>query len=249
MPDTLFDFNLFLTMKRSEKLIQTIRERDIKPAPRIYFVLKSAAVWGGFALAVALGAVAFSVILFSIQQTDFDLLGHLSHSRLEFVLVMLPFFWIASLFVFLLIAMSTYKHSGKGYKLTTGRLAGYSAALSILLGTGVFLAGGGRALEQAFGLRVSIYESMQEKKVKIWSMPAQGYLSGDIITASDTTFTLRDFKGKIWTIEYPGAFVAPVVALEPGEKVKMIGKQVHDDLFRADEIRPWGGPGMRMRHQ
>lgn len=249
MPDTLFDFNLFLTMKRSEKLIQTIRERDIKPAPRIYFVLKSAAVWGGFALAVALGAVAFSVILFSIQQTDFDLLGHLSHSRLEFVLVMLPFFWIASLFVFLLIAMSTYKHSGKGYKLTTGRLAGYSAALSILLGTGVFLSGGGRALEQAFGLRVSIYESMQEKKVKIWSMPAQGYLSGDIITASDTTFTLRDFKGKIWTIEYPGAFVAPVVALEPGEKVKMIGKQVHDDLFRADEIRPWGGPGMRMRHQ
>lgn len=245
MPDTLFDFNLCLTMKRSEKLIQTIRERDIKPAPRIYFVLKNLAIWGGFALAVALGAVAFAVILFSVQQTDFDLLGHLSHSRLEFVLVMLPFFWITSLLVFLLIAMSSYKHSAKGYKLTTGRLAGYSAALSILLGTAVFLAGGGRELEQAFGLRVSIYESMQEKKVKIWSMPAQGYLSGEITATADTAFTIRDFNGKHWAIEYPGAFVAPVVALEPGEKVKMIGKQLRDDRFRADEIRPWGGPGMR----
>ena len=236
-------------MKRSEKLIQTIRERDIKPAPRMYFTLKNTALWAGFALAVVLGAIAFAVILYSIQQTDFDLITHLSHSRLEFVLVMLPFFWITSLLVFLLIAMSSYKQSGKGYKLATGRLAAYCTALSILLGTAVFLAGGGRELEQAFGVRVSIYESMQEKKVKIWSMPAQGYLSGDIVTAGDTTFTIRDFNEKTWTIEYSGAFVAPVVTLEPGEKVKMIGKQLDDRRFKAEEVRPWGGPGMRMRHQ
>lgn len=235
-------------MKRSEKLIQTIRERDIKPAPRMYFTLKNTAFRVGFALAVLLGAVAFAVILFSIQQTDFDLIAHLKHSRLEFVLVMLPFFWIASLLIFLFIAMSSYKQSGKGYKLANGRLAAYCAAISMLLGTAVFLAGGGRELEQAFGVRVSIYESMQEKKVRIWSMPAQGYLSGDIVTAGDTTFTIRAFDGKTWTIEYGEAFVAPVVALEPGEKVKMIGKQLADDRFRAEEIRPWGGPGMRRRH-
>lgn len=236
-------------MKRSEKLIQTIRENDIKPVPRPYFIAKKLAVWTAFALAVALGAVAFAVILFCIQQTDFDLLGHLSHSRLETALVLLPFFWITSLLVFLALAMGSYKQSGKGYKLATGRLAAFCTAISILIGTAVFLAGGGRELEQAFGTQVSIYESLQEKKIKIWSMPAQGYLSGDIVAIGDSTFTLKDFKGNNWIIEHADAFVAPVVALEPGEKIKMTGKQLDDGRFRAEEIRPWGGPGMRMRHQ
>jgi len=236
-------------MKPSEKLLQTIRERDIKPVPKGYFILKNALLWTGFAVAMLLGAVAFSVILFCIQQTDFDLVSHLSHFRLEFFLGLLPFFWIVSLIVFLVVAMTSFKHSGKGYKLETGRLAAYCAALSILLGTLFFLAGGGRELEQAFGVRVGLYESMQEKKVKIWSMPANGYLSGAIETAGDSTITLQDFNGKTWIIEYADAFVAPVVALEAGEKVKMIGKQQGDGRFRAEEIRPWGGPGMRMRQK
>lgn len=226
-----------------------IRERDIKPVPKGYFMLKNALLRTGFAVAMLLGAVAFSVILFCIQQTDFDLVSHLSHSRLEFFLGLLPFFWIVFLIIFLVVAMTSFKHSPKGYKLATGRLAAYSAALSILLGTLFFLAGGGRELEQAFGVRVELYESMQEKKVKIWSMPAEGYLSGTIQVAGDTTITLQDFKGNTWIIEYADAFVAPVVALETGEKVKMIGKQQADGRFRAEEIRPWGGPGMRMRHQ
>jgi Trk-type K+ transport system membrane component len=61
-----------------------------------------------------LGAVAFSVILFCIQQTEFDLVSHLSHSRLEFFLGLLPFFWIVSLILFLVVAMTSFKHSGKG---------------------------------------------------------------------------------------------------------------------------------------
>ncbi|MBK8922193.1 MAG: hypothetical protein IPM81_11920 [Saprospirales bacterium] len=78
-------------MKPSEKLLQTIRERDIKPVPKGYFILKNALLWTGFAVAMLLGAVAFSVILFCIQQTEFDLVSHLSHSRLEFFLGLLPF--------------------------------------------------------------------------------------------------------------------------------------------------------------
>lgn len=236
-------------MKRSEKLIQTIRERDIKPVPKRYFILKNVLFWSGFIVAMLLGAIAFAVILFCMQQTDFDLVSHLTHSRLEFFLGLLPFFWLVSLIIFLIVAMTSFKHSDKGYKLATGRLAAYCAALSILAGTLFFLAGGGRELEQAFGIRVGLYESMQEKKVKIWSMPEAGYLSGTIETAGDTTFTLQDFKGTSWTIAYPAAFVAPVVALEAGEKVKMIGKMQGEGRFRAEEIRPWGGPGMRMRHK
>ncbi len=236
-------------MDQKDKLIQTIREHNIKPVPKGYFRLRNGLVLLLFGALVCAGALAFAIILFSIQQTDFNLVSHLKHSRLEFLLTMLPFFWIASLLGFTLAAMAGFRHTPKGYKFTYTRLAGYNTALSILLGTLVFLAGGGERLEHAFDVRVSLYESVQEKKVKIWSMPAEGYLSGSIESAGNTTFRLTDFNQKTWTVRYDSAFIPPVVLLEPGEKVKLIGKMLAPGQFQAEEIRPWGGPGMRMRRQ
>lgn len=234
-------------MKASEKLIDTIRERNIKPVPRGHFVFKNALVWIGFAMAVVLGAMAFAVILFSIQQTDFELLRHFQHSRLEMFLSILPFLWIVFLGIFLVVAMMSIQHSSKGYKFTLAKLAGFSGALSILLGTVVFIAGGARKLEQAFDVRVSLYESMQDKKIKIWSAPEKGYLSGEILEINnDGTMRLKDFKAEKWTVYYDSAFVPPVVLLEPGETIKIIGSMPGEGTFRAEEIRPWGGPGQRM---
>ena len=233
-------------MKPSEKLLQKIKEEQAEPAPRWYFAVKNKLLWAAFGLAAALGALAFSVILFAIQQTDFDLISHLSHSGLELFLGLLPFFWIILLVVFLFISMYSIQYSRRGYKFTLARLVGYSAALSILLGTLFFIGGGAQRLEQSFALNVSIYESVQEKKVKLWSMPEAGYLSGEITETGQEAFQLKDFQGKEWTIRYRGAFIPPVVLLERGEKVKLIGEMQGEDVFVAAEARPWGGMGNRM---
>lgn len=234
-------------MKPSEKLIQKIREEQAEPAPRWHFAVKNRLVWAAFGLAVVLGALAFSVILFAIQQTEFNIVSHLSHSGLELFLGLLPFFWIALLVVFLLVAMYSVQYSRRGYKFTLARLVGYSAALSILLGTLFFIGGGAQRLEQAFALNVSIYESVQEKKIKLWSMPEEGYLSGEIVETEMGAFRLKDFQGKEWTVWYEGAFIPPVVLLERGEKVKLVGEVAEEGVFAASEVRPWGGAGSRMR--
>lgn len=236
-------------MKASEKLIESIRDQDIRPTPRWRFTLKNSLLWLGFLLAVLLGALAFSVVLFAVQQTDFNVVSHLTHSRLELFLGLLPFVWIGFLIVFLVLAFYSVRHSRKGYKFTAARLAGYSAALSILLGTLFFIGGGAQQLEKAFAVHVSLYESVQEKKMKLWSMPEEGYLSGKIGQANPAFLLLEDFNGKTWKVYYENAFVPPVVGLEPGETVKLIGKMLTEDEFEAAEIRPWGGPGNRMRNR
>ncbi|MCB9291486.1 MAG: hypothetical protein H6560_29565 [Lewinellaceae bacterium] len=234
-------------MKPSEKLLQKIIEEQSEPAPRWHFAVKNKLLWLAFGLAVVLGALAFSVILFAIQQTDFNITSHLSHSGLELFLGLLPFFWIIMLVAFLLIAMYSVQYSRRGYKFTLAKLVGYSAALSILLGTLFFIGGGAQRLEQAFALNVSIYESIQEKKVRIWSMPEEGYLAGEIVETGLGTFRLKDFQGKEWTVSYQDAFIPPVVLLERGEKVKLVGEIAGKDEFAASEVRPWGGVGSRMR--
>lgn len=228
-------------MKPSEKLIQAIREQDIKPVPKWQFTLRNGLLLTAFLLAVLLGALAFSVILFSIQQTDFNVVSHLSHSRMELFLGLLPFFWIIVLVVFLAIAIYSIQYATKGYKFSAGKWVAYSAALSILLGTLFFIAGGAARIENAFEVNVSIYQSIEEKKTQLWSMPQDGYLAGNIIDVTAGSMQLKDLQGNSWTVHYEGAFIPPVVLLERGEKVKLIGKITAKDEFTADEIRPWGG--------
>lgn len=236
-------------MKSSEKLIQAIKEQDVRPVPKWQFTLKNGLLWAGFLIAVFLGALAFSVVLFAIQQTDFSIISHLSHSKLEMFLGLLPFVWIVFLVVFLGIAFFSIRYSKKGYKFTVAKLAGFSAALSILLGTLYFLAGGASQLDKAFAANVGLYESIQEKKMKLWSMPEEGYLSGEIVQVSPDFFQLKDFNNKFWEITFEEAFIPPVVSLEKGEKVKVVGKMLSSDAFSADEIRPWGGAGKRMQNR
>lgn len=229
-------------MRPSERLIETIKQQGIKPTPRWRFVLNNTLTWFFFSIGVLLGALAFSIILFAIQQTDFNIIGHLQHSKLEFFLSLLPIVWIIVLLIFVGLGMYAIQHAPKGYKLTLARRAGYSAVFSALLGALFFIAGGAQWLENAFAANVSVYESVQEKKVKLWMMPENGYLGGEISQISPNELTLVDFNNHTWTIYLnDSTFIAPVIDLEKGEKIKLIGKMLNDHQFNADEVRPWGG--------
>lgn len=229
-------------MEKSNRLLEKIREENIQPIPKWYFQGKNLLIWSGFVLSVFVGAAAFSIILFSIQQTDFSLLAHLNHSRVEFLLGLLPFFWIILLLVFLALATLSVYYSNRGYKFHRRGLVLISVGFSILLGTFFFMAGGSGKLEQVFDTNLSAYESIQEKKIKIWMNPEGGFLAGRVENVRDSTFSLIDFNSKTWEISYGRAFVAPVVSLENGVQIKMIGHILGEDSFFADEIRPWGGP-------
>jgi hypothetical protein len=229
-------------MENSIALLEKIRNKKIKPLPAWKFRLKEITVWGLFFLAVLIGALAFSVILFAIQQLDFNLVAHMKHSLAEFLLGLIPFFWIISLIVFLLIALFSIKNSKKGYKFTSLSLLGFCTALGILIGTLFFIGGGARWLENTFATNVSFYESIQERKTKMWTRPQDGHLSGRINGLNAETIELEDFNGKIWKIDIQEADIIPSLELRDGEKIRVIGNMVSENEFKAEKIRPWGGP-------
>lgn len=233
-------------MDQSKKLIDRIKKEHITPTPKWYFVSKNALIWIAFIISVIIGAGAFSVILYAVQQTDFNLLSHFGHSRLEMLLGLLPIIWIVALIVFLVSAIYFIQKSKKGYKLMWSRLIGFSTGLSILLGTLFFISGGGRLLDNAFANGLSIYESIQSKKKKMWMNPEGGYLSGTIQDVREKSFTLKDFNDKIWTVQYAkDVFIAPIIEIEKNQEVKMMGELKSDSKFTAEDIMPWGG----MKHR
>ena len=234
-------------MNNSNKIIEKIKEENIRPIPKWYFNSKNIGVLLIFVMSVLIGAASFSVILFSIQQAEFNLIGHLDHSRIELVLGLLPFFWIITLMIFLIIAIYSFQRSRKGYKFDWPRLVGYSTAFSILLGTLCFIGGGAQWLDQTFEARLDIYESIDEKKKKVWMNPSNGYLAGSIEGLTGDALRLIDFNEDVWEISYDNAFIAPPVFLEKGEKIKLVGEVTGVNQFKAEQIRPWGGKEMQNR--
>ena len=223
---------------------------NLKPKPGWHFTLKTIFYWFLFIVSVILGAFAFSIVLFSIQQLDFDLLSHMSHSRLEFIIGLAPFFWIISLIIFLFVAMIGIKNSKKGYKFSYFKILIFSASFSILAGTLFFIGGGGGWLENAFSARVGLYESVESKKTKLWSEPENGFLAGTIIEVNNAKIEIIDLSGEVWEIDIKQANIPRSVEITEGEKIKFIGEITSPGNFKANEIRPWGnGQGRQQRYR
>jgi cytochrome c-type biogenesis protein CcmE len=228
-------------MENSEKLISKMKNQNLKPIPKWRFTIKGMGIGFTILVSVILGGLAFSIILFSIQQLGFDLVTHMSHSKIEFLLGLLPFLWIVLLIVFLILGVISIKNSRKGYKFSPSRLIIINAAFSVLFGTLFFIGGGAQWLENIFAVKIELYESVNEKKINMWSMPEEGYLSGTIQSVNEKSLILVDFNKKKWTVDYQQSFIPPSVLLEDGEVIKLKGKMKAPDYFRADEVRPWGG--------
>ena len=226
-------------MKNYEKLLKTIRSKKIIQKSRQKFVLKNIFFWSLFVFSIIIGGLAFSVILFAFNQVEFDLFSHITDSKIEFFLGLLPFFWIISCIVFLLISIFGIRHTKTGYRYSLFWVFGSSILLSIILGTSLFFAGGAEKMEQIFAENISVYKSLEEKKISRWSRAEEGFLSGEIIEKKETLI-IKDWNNKKWEIDFKNAVIKGRISLEKDEKIKIIGKISKNNFFTAIEIRPWG---------
>jgi len=236
-------------MDNPDKLIQKIKEEKITPKPKWYFALKNALIWSLYLLFILIGAISFSIVLFAVQQTDFELLSHIGHSKLEALLSILPIIWLISLIGFIAGSIYSIYNSKRGYKFTFNKIIALSVGLSIVIGTIFFISGGASWFEEAFALRVGFYESIQKKKEKIWQNPEKGNIAGTIIKVDDDKIELQDLDNNKWQIDLHDVFIPRAVFLEKGEKVKITGKKIDDNTFKAEGIYPWGGKNLRKKMQ
>ena len=76
------------------KILQTIKDKHIKPTPRFKFLFKSYA-WTVLAfLMVVFGSLAVSVIIFYLKNEDWSLYIQAGFSQINFLLLAIPYFWV-----------------------------------------------------------------------------------------------------------------------------------------------------------
>ncbi len=220
----------------SEKIFKQIQEKNIKPKPKWEFVIKNWLILVSGFLFLIISSLVFAVIIYLIQNFDWDLRVQIGHSFLGFALICLPYLWIILLVAFIGIIYYDFKKSKKGYKYSWQIIIGVTILASLLFGILFYNIGIGQAIENFLNKRMPIYQRLMMRRANLWQRPDKGILPGVILKInSEQEFDLKDLKGKEWRVgfENHNRFL-----LEPGQKIKAIGKKINKQNFKAEQIRP-----------
>lgn len=226
-----------------KKVLEKIKEEKIEPRPKWHFLLKNYVFWSAFLISVAIGSIAFCVMLTLFFDNDWDIHKYLGISPLRYILVSLPYFWIAALILFSILSYYYYRRTERGYCCGAILVVIASVAASILLGIFFHLTGLGRAINHSLASSFPVYEKILccNHRRDIWDQPEKGLLAGEVKEMFENDgFKLEDFGGLIWQVEKDEKTLIPAGFLFiVGKNVKLIGEKKAEKIFRAREVRPW----------
>lgn len=222
----------------SQIALQKIKESGLRPISKNIFNLKRVLFWSLVGMSILIGAISFSVILSVLFNNDWYLYNKLGFN---FIFKSLPYFWFIFLAIFIILGDFYYRQTLLGYRHRTVTIVGVYVILTIIFGSILYVAGVGRIVEESLSKNVSIYRGMMFDKSEFWSHPEDGFISGQIILVDGNLIKIIDFKNNIWIVEIDKAFIGNKVQVKEGEFIKIIGDENNQNIFRAEQIRPWMG--------
>lgn len=234
----------------SKNTLLKIKYQRIIPRSRRYFLFKHSSIWVLFGISILFGSIASGVAIFQLTTAEWDLYRHLQHSLPEFVLLVMPYFWLIFLAGFSTAAYCYFRRTEGGYRYRVATVVLLSVVLSITGGTGLFAVGFSERLEAVFQETLPFYPEIADHRRKMWMRPRDGLLAGKIIEVlGKDAIRLSDLNGKKWVVDTTRATwrgrLMPTANLE----IKLLGTMDGADNFSAMEIRPWQGRGKRRRMQ
>ncbi len=227
----------------AQRVLGRINDEHLTPRPRWEFLLKNYVFWGLGALAVLLGALAFSATIFEIQNVDWRLFPATHADFLSFFFAAAPFIWVFALALSILVGYLYVRRTAHGYRYPLIAIALSAVLLSLALGSGLYATGFGGEIEEAVGDHPPFYRPILVEERSWWLAPEKGLLGGEVETVAPgvTSFVLRDFSGQAWSIDTSDLRNRDLVAIAHGGTVRIIGAPATstDSVFHACFVFPW----------
>lgn len=228
----------------TQKVLNKIKNKRIEPKAKWYFLLKDSFVWILFALSILIGALSTSAVIFNIKFSDWDVCGKVPGGRSCFFISVLPYFWILILVGLIFVSYYNLKHTKKGYKYSVVGIILLSLIASLVLGGVSYSLGMGEKMERRATQHLPFYKGLEGRRMQMWQKHPDNMLAGKIIKVYEKELDLEGLKQEIWKVTTENAKITPMVILEKGEMIRVIGQKREDRIFVAKYIMPWSKPGI-----
>ncbi len=230
----------------SQEILETIKEKKITPKPKWQFLFKNYFIWAITGIFLIIGGLSAAVIIYMIDNNDWDLYQQASDSLLGFIFATLPYFWILFLILFVFIADYNFRQTKGGYRYGLTKIILSTVLFSLILGFLFYNIGLARTIDRVFN-DIPIYERIMEHRHQIWMQPNRGLLVGQVLSARDeNNFILKDLNGEDWQVFCCRDMVIEE-KLEKGLKIRAIGQEKENNNFEALKIMPLIGRKWMMK--
>jgi hypothetical protein len=229
----------------SKDILKKIKQQAIHPIPRWKFLLKNYGIWLVFGSIVLLGGLSVSVVIFMLTDHDWSIYKNLDKGFFEYMVLSIPYFWFLLISIFLVFAWYDLKKTKTGYKYNFVKIGTINILASVVLGILFFYAGLGVRIDRIFADNIPYYQNIHRySRPGIWQNPEKGLLVGQVVDiAADGSFHIRDLENTNWLINCLNYILCSGIIEEPGNLVRLIGKEMGDHIFQVTEVRPWKNKG------
>ena len=224
----------------SELVKEKIKKEELKPIPKWHFLLKHGFLWILLLVLLLIAMISVGITIFEFVSVEWDLRPKLGLGIWPFLMTIFPFFWVVVFGIVGVLAYYNFMVTPKGYKHPKYQIVLFGLLVVLLAGTAFHYLGLARGIRDRIE-GVPFFEHFLHDKEALWNNPENGLLSGVIVSIdeNDQTVAVKSFDGKIWNVDITEIKLPPNKKIENGQRVKIIGEKIDENLFKASEARPW----------
>ena len=233
-----------MTHEMKKRIIDIIKENEVTPLPRWYFVVKQVLMWVGITLSCIVASFLVALLIFQIG--NFGMLP--PHQAPIFVLITL-----AASVIFFTLATYQIKQTKNAYRREAWKYLTGLLVLSFILGVLFFSIRLHEQVEKHFPRSAQLIGGVTTIQ-KFWTNPSEGLLAGQVSSyePGSDEFTLKVFDDREYLVSLKELNDRDLRVLEEYNEVRIVGYQESDNLFHACSIAPWklrGGPERPQIHR
>jgi len=225
----------------SNKVLDELRDKDVKPVPAWRFLLQSFVAWCGFVVFVFFGAQAVSIILFLLSDHDWTELAQFRGGRLGYFFIAVPYLWLLALIVLIVVAYLDFKKTKGGYRYRPLIVVSVVIGVSLFAGIGLHAMGMGKRADALLEGKLPMYRQMAPRGMHIWNQPRHGRMIGVVEGVdSDGNVLLRTPDDQVKKIDVEPAAAEKIERyIESNASIRVMGEPKPDGGFKAKAIMPW----------
>lgn len=237
----------------SQEILTNIREHKMSPRPRWQFLFKNIVLWVIGFLALFFGAISISLIIFMLRYNEWAFYSRMGAGPTEFLLLVVPIFWILCLLIFVVLVYFNFKKTKHGYRYRPLLIISGAVGISIILGFGFNALGMGQRIDAILGRRAPLYDSVINPRLRFWSNPESGRLSGLIVSQeSEGNYIVVDNNNVEWSVVYveeedeklneakkQGNIDEEIYTVAVGRPARFVGEKTAEKEFKAKELVPF----------
>lgn len=225
----------------AKKILETIKEKKLKPDARIKFLLISY-LWAFLAFVMVIfGSLAVSVMIFYLKNEDWEMYSQAGFSKLNMILLSVPYFWIILSALFILGAYYNFRHTQFGYRYRFSIVVAIYFVFTLLVGSLSYSFGVGEKMEGMFyNHNLVFYGKMLDKRQEMWHKPDMGFVMGDVISidVKKNQIKLIDPENNDWFVDISKTNLPPFLLFDMPHKIRVMGKIISKNEIVAEMIKP-----------